>query len=166
MLRGIQAWVVLKDVFFWLELYLEMFKANSSFWKTSAIHNFAKEIKYWGSLCHHIWLLDIIGWVSTTTPLGLSLASLSGVILLVRLIGSPESRGERKDSENSIPALGDRGPALIQASLTMTCFFILSDDSLMQKWCSESEQDFEVCYCHSKCWTTQSPVLFTPCLPW
>lgn len=53
--RESKAWIVLKDVCFCFEVYLETFKANDHIWKTSAIHNFAKEIKCGGSLCHHVW---------------------------------------------------------------------------------------------------------------
>lgn len=74
-----------------------------------------------------------MGWVLTATPfLGLSLVSLSGALLPVRLIGFPESREESKDAQESFPALGDRGPVLTQASLLTTCFFILADDGLMR----------------------------------
>lgn len=116
-----------------LEVYLEMYKANGSFWKTSAVRNFAQEIKRRGCLCHPVWPLGTISRVSTATPfLGLSLVSLRGTISPVRLIGFPESRRESKDTQESFPALGDRGPALTQASLPMICFFILTEVGLMQ----------------------------------
>jgi len=74
------------------------------------------------------------------TPfLGLSLlflvsphCELSGATLPVRLLGFPESRVESKDAQESFPALGGRGSALIQAFLPITCCFVLANDSLMQ----------------------------------
>lgn len=110
-----------------------MFKLDGNFWKTSAIHKFAEEIKCRGSLCNHIWLLDIMGWTLRASPFpGLSLVFLSGAILLVRVIGFPEIRAESKDAQENFPAVEDREPTLTQASLPMTYFFILTDDSLKQ----------------------------------
>lgn len=55
---------------------------------------------------------------------GLSLVFLSGAILLVRLIGFPESRVESKDAQENVAAVGDREPTLTQASFSMTCFLL------------------------------------------
>lgn len=55
-----------------------------------------------------------------------------GTVSLVQLIGVPESRGESKDTQESFPALGERVPALTQASLPMISFFILTEVGLMQ----------------------------------
>lgn len=54
---------------------------------------------------------------------GLSLV-LSGSILLVRLIGFPESRVESKDAQENFAAVGDREPALAQASIPIICFLL------------------------------------------
>lgn len=51
------------------------------------------------------------------------LVFLSEAILLVRLIGFPESRVESRDSQN-FAALGDREPSLTLASLSMTCVLL------------------------------------------
>lgn len=51
---------------------------------------------------------------------GLSLV-LSGSILLVRLIGFPESRVKSKEN---VAAMGEREPALAQASIPMICFLL------------------------------------------